>query len=104
MYSKNSKQFSYRLFQVLMKKYNFCCCCKSNRNLLCLSGLFTTSPFESNPRISLPTLLVRPVSASCLCRNNFKRAVPRPSSKEPCVKTPNNVLFPASTLPTTATL
>ena len=37
-------------------------------------------PLLSNPNISLPTLLVRPVSASCLCRNSFNRAVPRPSS------------------------
>ena len=62
------------------------------------------SPLLSNPRISLPTLLVRPDSTSCLCLKSFKRAVPRPSSRAPCVNTPSNVLFPASTLPTTATL
>lgn len=68
------------------------------------SGLFTTLPQASNPKMSLPTLLVRPDSISCLCRNSFCRAKPRPLSSSPCVSTPSRVLFPASTLPTTATL
>lgn len=68
------------------------------------SGLFTTLPTPSNPRISLPTELVRPLSISCLCRNRRCRAWPRPLSSSPCVRTPNKVDLPASTLPTTATL
>lgn len=61
------------------------------------------SPSPSNPKMSFPTELVRPDSISCLCRKSFKRAVPRPLSKSPCVNTPNNVDLPASTFPTTAT-
>ena len=68
------------------------------------SGLLTTLPWQSNPKISFPTLLVLPDSNSCLCRNNFWRARPRPLSRSPCVNTPSKVLFPASTFPTTATL
>ena len=68
------------------------------------SGLFTTCPWLSKPRMSLPTLLVLPDSISCLWRNNFCLARPRPLSRSPCVKTPSRVLLPASTLPTTATL
>ena len=63
-----------------------------------------TCPFESKPRISFPTDDVLPVSISCLWRNNFCLAWPRPLSKQLCVSTPNNVDFPASTLPTTAIL
>lgn len=48
-------------------------------------------------------LLVRPDSISCLCLNMLVRAPPLPSSSIPCVSTPNNVLLPASTFPTTAT-
>ena len=69
--------------------------------LLCLGF---TCPFESKPRISFPTDDVLPVSISCLWRNNFCLAWPRPLSKQLCVSTPNNVDFPASTLPTTAIL
>ena len=68
------------------------------------SGLFTTFPWQSNPRMSFPTLLVRPDSSSCLWRKSFWRARPRPLSRPPWVSTPNRVLFPASTFPTTATL
>mmetsp|Transcript_54829 Transcript_54829/g.119627 ORF Transcript_54829/g.119627 Transcript_54829/m.119627 type:complete len:265 (+) Transcript_54829:1245-2039(+) len=48
---------------------------------------------------------VRPVSASCLCLSTRLRASPRPSSRKEVgpVSTPTSVLFPASTLPTTAT-
>lgn len=62
----------------------------------------TGSPFASNPRISIPTLLVRPLSSSCLCRKRLTRARPRPSSRPPRVSTPSVVDLPASTLPTTA--
>ncbi|CAN8007641.1 unnamed protein product [Ixodes pacificus] len=68
------------------------------------SGWLTTLPLESKPRMSLPTLEVRPDSTSCLCRNSFCRARPRPLSSSPWVSTPSRVLLPASTLPTTATL
>ncbi len=54
--------------------------------------------------MSLPTLDVRPDSSSCLWRKSFCLARPRPLSRPPCVNTPSNVLFPASTFPTTATL
>ena len=67
-------------------------------------NLGITCPFESKPRISFPTDDVLPVSISCLWRNNFCLAWPRPLSKQLCVSTPNNVDFPASTLPTTAIL
>ncbi len=69
-----------------------------------LSGLLTTWPSWSNPRMSLPTLLVRPLSISCLCLKSFCRAKPRPLSSSPWVSTPSRVLLPASTFPTTATL
>ena len=68
------------------------------------SGLLTTFPWQSKPRMSLPTLLVLPDSISCLCRKSFCRAWPRPLSNSTWVKTPSRVLFPASTFPTTATL
>ena len=68
------------------------------------TGLLITLPVESKPRMSLPTLLVRPLSISCLCLNSFCRAKPLPLSSSPCVNTPSRVLLPASTLPTTATL
>ena len=68
------------------------------------SGLLTMTPQLSKPRMSLPTLLVRPDSISCLCRNSFWRAYPRPLSSSACVRTPSRVLLPASTFPTTATL
>lgn len=63
-----------------------------------------TCPSWSKPRISLPTLLVLPLSISCLCLKSFWRAKPLPLSSSPCVNTPSRVLLPASTLPTTATL
>lgn len=61
-----------------------------------------TLPAASNPIISMPTELVRPLSISCLCRNRLTRALPRPSSRPPFTNTPSKVLLPASTLPTTA--
>ena len=51
---------------------------------------------------SMPTLDVRPLSISCLWRNNDTRARPRPSSRAPRVRTPNVVDLPLSTFPTTA--
>lgn len=78
------------------------------------------SPEGPNPRISIPTLDVRPVSISCLCRKSATRARPLPSSSAPnrklkqnrrsivsttCVprvSTPRVVDFPLSTFPTTA--
>lgn len=63
-----------------------------------------TCPSWSKPRISFPTLLVRPLSISCLCLKSFWRAKPLPLSSSPCVSTPSRVLLPASTFPTTATL
>ncbi len=68
------------------------------------SGLLTTWPWQSKPKISLPTLLVLPDSISCLWRNSRCLARPRPLSSSPCVNTPSNVLLPASTFPTTAIL
>jgi len=65
----------------------------------CPSVLFTTLPMLSNPRMSLPTLEVLPDSISCLWRNSFCRAIPRPLSSSPWVSTPSSVLFPASTFP-----
>lgn len=62
----------------------------------------TAFPFSSNPRISMPTLLVRPLSTSCLCLKRLTRALPRPSSSPPRVRTPSVVDLPASTLPRTA--
>lgn len=64
-----------------------------------LPGTFevTTSPRVSNPMISMPTELVRPVSISCLWRKRFTRALPRPSSRPPLTRTPSIVLLPAST-------
>lgn len=59
-------------------------------------------PEGAKPRISMPTLDVRPVSSSCLCRKRPTRARPRPSSSTPRVRTPNVVDLPLSTLPTTA--
>lgn len=69
----------------------------------------------------MPTLEVRPLSISCLCRNKLTRARPRPSSNAPVcmvageyphivhavsrlprVNTPNVVDLPLSTFPTTA--
>lgn len=41
------------------------------------------SPEGPNPRISIPTLDVRPVSISCLCRKSATRARPLPSSNAP---------------------
>jgi hypothetical protein len=41
---------------------------------------------------SIPTLEVRPVSISCLCRNKPTRAFPRPSSSAPRVSTPSKRL------------
>lgn len=61
-------------------------------------------PSASKPRISWPTLLVLPDSCSCLWRNSFIRASPRPLSSSPWVNTPSKVDFPASTFPTTAIL
>lgn len=73
-------------------------------NLPWLSGLLTTAPPLSKPKISFPTLLVLPDSASCLWRKSFCLACPLPLSSSLWVKTPSNVDFPASTFPTTATL
>lgn len=67
-------------------------------------NLHINIPVLSNPRMSFPTELVLPVSASCLCRNSRLRACPLPLSSSPCVNTPSRVDLPASTLPTTATL
>ena len=39
--------------------------------------------YGSTAHTSIPTLDVRPVSSSCLCRNKPTRALPRPSSSEP---------------------
>lgn len=67
----------------------------------------------------MPTLDVRPLSISCLCRNRLTRARPLPSSRAPrhddqgfghftkrlaipLVRTPRVVDFPLSTFPTTA--
>lgn len=69
-----------------------------------VSGWLTTFPLLSNPSMSLPTLLVLPDSISCLCLKSFNLASPLPLSSSPWVRTPNSVLLPASTLPTTATL
>lgn len=52
----------------------------------------------------MPTLLVLPLSISCLCRKRLILALPRPSSSTPRVSTPRVEDFPASTLPTTAVL
>lgn len=48
-------------------------------------------------------LEVRPVWISCRCLKRLSRVLPRPLSSSPCVKTPNRVDLPASTLPRTAT-
>jgi hypothetical protein len=59
--------------------------------------------FELNPRISCDMEEVRPLCISCKCLNMFKRALPLPLSRLPCVNTPNKVDLPASALPRTAT-
>ena len=61
-------------------------------------------PSALKPRMSCPTELVRPESASCLCRNSFIRARPLPLSSSPWVNTPSSVDLPASTFPNTAIL
>lgn len=55
-----------------------------------------------NPKISWLILDVRPDWISCKWRNKLRRALPWPLSNSPCVRTPSNVLFPASTFPNTA--
>ena len=54
------------------------------------SGWLTTLPTLSKPRMSLPTLLVRPLSASCLWRKSLSLAWPRPLSSSPWVRTPSS--------------
>lgn len=66
-------------------------------------GSFLTSPLLLNPRISKLMLEVRPVWISCRCLKRLSLALPRPLSSSPCVKTPNRVDLPESTLPSTAT-
>ena len=61
-----------------------------------------TSPLLLNPSISWLILDVLPVWISCRCLKRFNLALPRPLSNSSCVKTPSNVLFPASTFPSTA--
>lgn len=62
-----------------------------------------TSPLLLKPRISKLMLDVRPDWISWRCLKRFSLALPRPLSSSPCVKTPNRVDFPESTLPSTAT-
>ena len=62
-----------------------------------------TSPLLLKPRISKLMLDVRPVWISCRCLKRLSRALPRPLSSSPCVRTPNRVDFPESTFPSTAT-
>lgn len=64
---------------------------------------FLTSPLLLKPRISKLMLDVRPVWISCRCLKRFSLVLPRPLSSSPCVKTPNRVDLPESTLPSTAT-
>lgn len=66
-------------------------------------GSFLTSPLLLKPRISKLMLEVRPVWISCKCLKRLSLALPRPLSSSPCVKTPNRVDLPESTLPKTAT-
>jgi hypothetical protein len=88
-----------------------------------LSYIREESGVKKNGRVptSIPTLDVRPVSISCLCRKSATRARPLPSSRapmgilgvrrirgmtdilqRPLVRTPSVVDLPLSTLPTTA--
>lgn len=62
-----------------------------------------TSPLLLKPRISKLMLDVLPDWISWRCRKRLRRALPRPLSSSPCVRTPNRVDFPESTFPSTAT-
>ena len=73
------------------------------RYLFCGGGVSLTSPLLLKPRISKLMLEVRPVWISCRCLKRLSLALPRPLSSSPCVKTPNRVDLPESTLPSTAT-
>jgi hypothetical protein len=66
-----------------------------------------TAPAASYPTSACPTLLVRPLWISCLCRCTAVRARPRPSSSEgapaaPCERTAASVDLPLSVPPATA--
>ncbi len=74
------------------------------QDILQYKTLFKNTNLDLTENPTFPTDDVRPVSISCLCRKSFCRAIPRPSSSTPCVKTPRSVDLPASTLPVTATL
>ena len=56
-----------------------------------------TWPEGSKPRISWLTQLVRPVWNSCLCRNMFSRARPRPLSSWPSFPIKSNIINQIST-------
>lgn len=62
-----------------------------------------TSPLLLKPRISKLMLDVLPDWISWRCRKRLRRALPRPLSSSPCVRTPKSVDFPESTFPRTAT-
>lgn len=79
----------------------YCSCTCVNLALFLL--YFLTSPLVLKPRISKLMLDVRPVWISCKCLKRLSLALPRPLSSSPCVKTPNRVDLPESTLPRTAT-
>lgn len=82
----------------------------SNRWVILFSSRFLssathslTSPLLLKPRISKLMLDVLPDWISWRCRKRLRRALPRPLSSSPCVRTPNSVDFPESTFPRTAT-
>lgn len=77
----------------------------SNRRVILLfpSTNSLTSPLLLKPRISKLMLDVLPDWISWRCRKRLRRALPRPLSSSPCVRTPNSVDFPESTFPRTAT-
>lgn len=81
-----------------------------NRRVVLFSSSFLstaahslTSPLLLKPRISKLMLDVLPDWISWRCRKRLRRALPRPLSSSPCVRTPNRVDFPESTFPSTAT-
>lgn len=82
----------------------------SNRRVVLFSSSFLssathslTSPLLLKPRISKLMLDVLPDWISWRCRKRLRRALPRPLSSSPCVRTPKSVDFPESTFPRTAT-
>lgn len=99
---KKLSKWASNVFYSLTKTNPYFCQSAINLSYSSNSKDHGTWPLLLNPMISWLMLDVLPDWISCRWRNKLSRALPRPLSSSPWVKTPRIVLFPTSTFPRTA--